>query len=259
MKTTTLLISLAALGLARAGDLAVPAPAIQPGPEPSSGWQFTTALYAPLMGLEGDIGVAGLAPVEVDVSFDDILENLDGSLSGSFEARKGPWSITADAIWLKISTAANPVANSYLRVSQEQLMASLSVGYEIYGNECTSIDFLVGAELVSLDVDVDLLTPLLPVTSRSGSGSEEWIDPYVGLRFQHHFGGRWTVFASGVYGGFGVSSEEYWQALAGIAYQLTENTALALAYRVISFDYQQGGFVYDTETSGPNLGLVIRF
>lgn len=56
-----------------------------------------------------------------------------------------------------------------------------------------------------------------------------------------------------------ISSEEYWQALAGVGYQLTEKTSLALAYRIISVDYKQSGFVYDTDTAGPNIGLIVKF
>jgi len=256
MKPSLLLLVLTAA--AHAGEPVAPAPQITPVHE-SSGWEFTTALYAPLMGLEGDIGVAGLAPTHVDVPFDDILDNLDGGLSGAFEAKKDRWSFTVDAIWLKLSASANPIADSYVRFSQDQIMASTSVGYEVYGDESTTIDLVAGVALNSIDVDLDLLTPNLPVTARSGSGSQEWLDPFVGVRFHQRLGDRWSIFANGLYGGFDVSSEEYWQAVAGIGYRLTENTSLALAYRIISVDYHQGGFVYDAETSGPNLGLIIRF
>ena len=254
----SLLVLTALTCAVHAGEPVAPAPQITPVYE-SSGWEFTTALYAPLMGLEGDVGVAGLAPNHVDVPFDEILDHLDGGLSGAFEARKDRWSITADAIWLKLSASANPIASSYVRFSQDQIMASLSVGYEIYGTESSSLDLVVGAALNSIDVDLDLFTPNLPVTVRSGSGSQEWIDPFVGLRFLQRLGDRWSIFANGTYGGFDVSSDEYWQALAGIAYRISDSTSIALAYRVISVDYHQGGFVYDTETSGPNLGLIIRF
>jgi len=259
MKPSVILLALTTAAV-HAGEPATvsPTPQITPAHE-SSGWEFTTALYAPLMGLEGEIGVAGLAPSHVDVPFDDILDNLDAGLSGAFEAKKDRWSITVDAIWLKLSAAANPIASSYVRFSQDQVMASLSVGYEIYGSESTSLDLVVGAALNSIDVDLDLFTPNLPVTTRSASGSQEWIDPFVGLRFTQRLGDRWSIFANGTYGGFDVSSDEYWQALAGIGYRLTDSTSIALAYRIISVDYHQGGFVYDAETSGPNLGLIIRF
>jgi len=256
------LVLLAAIAsFAHAGEPAMTSPAVMPAASysHSSGWEFSLALYAPLMGLEGDVGVAGLAPSHIDIPFDEILDNLDGGLSGAFEAKYDRWSITADGIWLKLSDAVNPVANSYVRFSQSQIMGSLSVGYEVYGNGCTTFDVVAGAALNSIDVDLDLFTPSLPVTTRTFSGSQEWIDPYVGLRFHQRLGERWSIFANGLYGGFDVSSDEYWQAIAGIGYRLTESTSLALAYRIISVDYQQGGFVYDTETSGPNLGLIIRF
>lgn len=225
----------------------------------SDDWEFTTALYAPLMGMEGDVGVAGLAPAKVDMSFSDILDELDAGLSGSFEARKGAWSITADGIWLKMSTSQQGPASSYLRLSQDQIMASLSVAYEIYGGESTTVDLAGGVALNSIDADLDLFTPRLPVQVRSGSGSQEWLDPFFALRFRQELGDCWTFFANGAYGGFEVSSDEYWQAVVGLGYRLSESTTLALAYRVISVDYHQGGFVYDTETSGPNVGLIIRF
>ena len=225
----------------------------------SDDWEFTTALYAPLMGLEGDVGVAGLAPAKVDMSFSDILDDLDAGLSGSLEARKGPWSITADAIWLKMSASQQGPASSYIRLSQDQVTASLSAAYEIYGSESSSLDLAAGVMLNSIDADLDLFTPRLPVQARSGSGSQEWLDPFLALRFRQEIGACWTFFANGAYGGFEVSSDEYWQAVVGLGYRLSESTTLALAYRVISVDYHQGGFVYDTETSGPNIGLIIRF
>jgi hypothetical protein len=225
----------------------------------SSDWEFGMAMYAPLMGLDGDIGVRGFAPVAVDMSFGDILEELDGGLSGAFSAKKGPWSITADAIWLKISTSAAGPVNSYVRLGQDQVMGSLSLGYEIYSSESTSIELAAGGAFNIIDADVDLFTPRLPVPVRSGSASQEWIDPYVALRFQQRLGECWNLFASGAYGGFDVSSDEYWQVIAGISYRMSDSTSIALAYRIISVDYRQGGFVYDTETSGPNLGLVFRF
>lgn len=223
----------------------------------SSDWEFTLALYAPLMGLDGDIGVAGLAPVDVDMSFGDIFDELDGGLSGAFEARKGPWSFAVDAIWLKLSSSTVAAANSYVGLSQEQIMGSASVGFEIYGNESTSVELAAGVAFNSIDADVKIFTPGGP--SLVGSGSQEWLDPYFALRFQHRLGENWNLFASAAYGGFDVSSDEYYQLIAGIGYRLNECTSIALAYRIISVDYHQGGFVYDTETSGPNLGLIYRF
>ena len=251
------LIPVAFLIAAQAGEPATPDPAINPAPE-SSEWEFLGAIYAPLMGLEGDIGVAGLT-TSVDLSFGDILEELDGGAMLAFEARHNRWSITGDFIWLKLSGSAMPTANSNLGLKLEEILASLALGYEIYGNESTTIDILAGGALTSLDVDLQLFTPILPTPVRSASGSQEWIDPFVGLRIRHQLSDRWGLWVRGDYGGFGVSSEDYWQVIAGISYRLGEHTSLALAYRIVATDYSQAGFTYDTEMAGPNLGLVWRF
>lgn len=257
MKPTLILAALALQS--QAGEILTPSAPAAATPEASSEWQLTSAFYAPLMGLEGNIGVLGLGPFDADVPFDKILENLDGALSGAFEARYGRWSFTADAIWLKLSAEGHPFADSRFSISQEQFTSSLSTGYAIYDHEDTRLDLVAGAVVNSLDVDLKLFTPNLPVTHRTASGTKTWVDPFIGLRFQQRFNDRWTVFTSGTIGGFGVSSDEYWQVLAGVGYRLSENTSLALAYRAISVDYQDGGFVYDTVSSGPNIGLIVRF
>jgi opacity protein-like surface antigen len=253
---------LATAPLCHAGEAIAEAAPITPAAASDSGWDFFLSVYAPLMGLEGDIGVAGLT-TSVDVPFDDILDQLDGGFMTAFEARHDRWSITGDFIWLKLSGSTQPTANSYVGFDQEQIMASLTLGYELFGNENTTFDFLGGAALTSLDVDLDAtLAPPGPVpatVSRSRSGSKTWVDPIVGLRVRHRLSERWSLFATGVYGGFGVASDEYWQAIAGIGFKLTENTTFALGYRIISTDYHDGGFTYDVENSGPNLGLVFRF
>ena len=99
----------------------------------------------------------------------------------------------------------------------------------------------------------------MPVATRSASGSQEWIDPFVGLSLRHQLSDRWSLWLRGDYGGFGVSSDEYWHLIAGVSYRVSDCTSIALAYRMIGVDYQQGGFTYDTEMAGPNLGLVFRF
>ena len=221
-------------------------------------WQYTGAVYIPLMGLDGSVGI-GPVRSDVDLSFRDILKNLDAGLTGTFEARRNRWSVNADFIWLKLSDSVESTPLSNVSYKQEEIIASLALGYEVYGNEKTNLDLLGGAALTYLDAELNLFTPSLPNSSRSSSGTLSWIDPFVGLRLRHRLSDRWGIFATGLYGGFGASSDPYWQALGGFSYWINENVALALAYRIIATDYQNGGFVYDVKTSGLNLGVVFRF
>ena len=221
------------------------------------GWEFASAFYAPLMGLEGSVGLAGIAPTDVDISFSDLLDDMDAGLSGAFTMKKGPWSLALDGIWLKLSDDVGPAPGARLLVGQEQFTGSLAVGHEIHGTRNTSISFVAGGTANHIKLDLELSA--FPAPSLGRSGSQTWVDPWLGLRFRQRLGERWTAFGDFQYGGFGVSSEEYWQVVAGLGYRIGENTILALAYRAISVDYRQGGFVYDTVTSGPNIGLIVEF
>ena len=250
-----IILSTLSIFSARAGETLTPA---SPPATESSEWQFMGAVYAPLMGLNGTIGI-GPVSSQVDLPFRDILKNLDAGLTGAFEARRNRWSITGDFIWLKISTSVEPTPISNISFKEEELMASLALGHEIYGDKKTTFDLLGGAALTSLDAELGLFTPRLRTTQRSNSGSQSWLDPIVGLRLRHRLSEQWAVFATGLYGGFGVSSDSCWQALSGVNYRINDVASIALAYRIIATDYQNGTFLYDVKTSGPNLGVVFHF
>lgn len=255
MLTRILLITTTAASAASAGTVVHPDFEAAP---PDSAWSFSSAFYAPLMGLEGNVG-AGPLSADVDMSFGDIFSNLDAGLSGAFEAQHENWSLSADFTWLKLSESIDPTAASDLEFSQNQLMGSLTLGYEVFGNDRTRVDALIGGAFNHIDVDLDLYTPNLAVKKRGVSRSQQWIDPYFGVRARHELSDRWSLWARADYGGFDVSSEQYWQGIAGVAWRVNGQCSLALAYRVISIDYQHDGLTYDADSSGPNLGLIVRF
>jgi opacity protein-like surface antigen len=260
MKAYTALTAAVLLTASSFAGSPTPEPTINQGPLDSNGWDFLFALYSPMMGMEGTIGIGPIVG-EVDVPFSEIFDSLDAGFFGSFEARGDRWSVNGDIIWLKMSSSGNPGPNSYLGIDQEQFMSTITTGYELYEDEKTIFDIFGGIAMTGVGIDLDLVTALpgSPYTTRSASGSEFWVDPLVGMRVRHHLTDRWTVFALGSYGGFDVGSQEYWQLVAGISYDLTENAAIALAYRGIGVDYTDGGFIYNTKTYGPNLGVVFKF
>jgi hypothetical protein len=239
---------------AHAGDT-VPAATASTPAVGTSGWEFKLGLYSPMMGLKGDVGIAGRS-ASVDIPFKDVFEDLDAGFMAAMEMRRGAWSLTGDFIWLKLSDSTNLTPGASVGFKQEQMMASLALGYEIYGDDCTRIEVLAGGALTDQEAELRFTGP---GTRISVSGSETWIDPFIGFRLRQRVSERWSLFARCDYGGFGVSSDEYWQSLAGLGFRINEHASLALAYRIISIDYAQGGFSYDTKSSGPNLGVVFHF
>lgn len=85
------------------------------------------ALYLWGAGLDGNVGnKAGSLPV--DVSFGDILDNLEGVFMVNYRGEFDNWSLTADYIYLNIApTSDRPSAT--LDVKQE--IWEITAGYEV--------------------------------------------------------------------------------------------------------------------------------
>jgi opacity protein-like surface antigen len=221
----------------------------------SSPWEFRVALYGWAEGIEGDVGVLGrTAPV--DISFSDIIEDLDMGFMGAFEVGRDRWSFIADFVYADIG-AKETIRAFTVDFSQEQFLGNFTVNYELFNNDAVTIGLYAGARVNALDIDLSISGPFGFNPNRSTS--ESWVDPIIGARFGAALSEKFICFASGDVGGFGVSSEFTWQALAGFGYRVTENGTIALGYRAIGTDYTNGGFTYDVTASGPVLGYEYKF
>jgi len=81
--------------------LGAPARAGEPGaaPPPTPQWEFSLAPYLWMTGLEGTVD-ADRHSAAVDVSFSDIWDVLDIGVLAAFEARRGKFSVTTNAIYM---------------------------------------------------------------------------------------------------------------------------------------------------------------
>jgi opacity protein-like surface antigen len=234
---------------------AAPLPAAPP-PASDSGWSFRAAPYLWALGLEGTLGVKGLE-VGVDVPFSDIFNDLDIAFMGAFEARNGPWGITLDMQYSKLSDSAYPHGSLLTSASfdMEQFMGNLALSYRVMENEGTVVDLYGGVRMNWLDASVSVTGVNGGIASQSGD--ESWADGIVGLRFQTALGGDWSFRAVGDIGAG--DSDLTWQGMGILVYRLSESWNLGLGYRAIGVDYQDGGFTYDVTSHGPILGAEYRF
>ena len=93
------------------------------------------------------------------------------------------------------------------------------------------------------------------------SGSQSWVDPFIGMRARYNFTDRWYAIAKADIGGFGVGSNLIWQAYGALGYHLTKsgNTTLELGYRHMAIDYESDEFLYDTTMSGAMIAIGFHF
>lgn len=93
------------------------------------------------------------------------------------------------------------------------------------------------------------------------SGSQEWVDPFVGMRARYNFTDRLYAVAKADIGGFGVGADLVWQAYGAFGYELTKSgkTTLEVGYRYMSIDYASSDFIYDVNLSGAMVSLGFTF
>ncbi|MCF7676161.1 MAG: hypothetical protein K9N23_18995 [Akkermansiaceae bacterium] len=227
-------------------------------PEPvatAPAWHWRAAIYGWATALDGDVTIRG-RNAGVDVGFDDVLDNLDWAVMGAVEIGCDKWSFLADLFYAELS-ASTVKGPDYFSSQLSQFIGNFVVAYNVVDSGPTRFDVYAGVRVNSLDADLDISR--LGVPTFSGSQSKTWVDPIIGVRFQRDLSEKFFFRAVGDIGGFGVSSDFTWQALAAFGYRLCDNASVALGYRGIGTDYSSGGFGYDVISHGVLLGLECTF
>ncbi|MCX6877337.1 MAG: hypothetical protein NTW21_26540 [Verrucomicrobia bacterium] len=257
MKTSIVITTLVALALLPA-DAGSSAPSIH-HPEltttTASPWTFQFDLYGWAEALNGDIGIKGFS-APVDISFSDILENLDFAVMGAVGIGYGRWNFLADVVYAEIGNSGTK-RGVWVKVEEEQFLGNFALGYEVLQSHTMNLNLYAGARVNSIDVNLQLDDRRGRAFSRSGS--KTWVDPILGARFQAEFSDSWFFRAVGDIGGFGVASDLTWQAMAGFGYRLNDCSSLLLGYRALGTDYANGGFTYDLTAYGPVFGFEYKF
>jgi len=224
-------------------------------PAAESPWSCRVALYGWAESLSGDMGVAGRT-ADVDISFNDILKHMDMAFMGAVEIGYNRWSFMADVMYADISGSKDR-GGAYVRVEEQQFLGNFIVAFEAMKSDACKFDVYAGARVNSIKATLDLSDRRRP--DFHGSSTETWVDPIIGARFQAQLPNNFFFRAVGDVGGFGVSSQFTWQAMAGFGYSFHEYGNLLLGYRALGTDYTNGGFTYNLIAHGPILGYEFRF
>jgi opacity protein-like surface antigen len=232
-------------------------------PEPSEGWTFTGAAYLWGAGISGEAGVFGLPPQDVDLTFGDILKDLDFAFMGLGEARNGRFVLGMDLTYTKVgSEIDNP------RDEPNQLIDKVSVdntswmvtgfgGYSIFDTENVQVDLIGGARFWSVNTEFEV--DLTNGGDRNFDDGARWVDPLAGVKMRLDVTEDVFISSWGMIGGFGVGSDLMWDVMAGAGYSFTEHFDVFAGYRAVSVDYSDDGFVYDMVQQGPVMAGVFRF
>lgn len=243
---------------ALAADVAEPSPVELP---PESGWTFTAASYLWLAGINGQVGVAGLQPADVDVSFSQIFDAIDWfppPIMFAGEARNGRYALYTDFIYLGLQADGSSPGPLPLTadVSMDTVIWTFGGSYRVVENETATLDLRVGGRLWYVETDVTLTGPN---NFLEGSGSKTWVDPIVGVAGTVALGNGFGLRGAADIGGFGVGADLDWQVLGSLQYSYNDKITLEAGYRYLDVDYNDGLFVLDIAMHGPILGARFRF
>lgn len=217
--------------------------------------------------LDGDSTLSGVTS-DVDVSFDEILENLDLGYMAYIEHRRGRWSYFGDIAYLKLTTDDSSTSDGLLEVDidveLEQTVLEAFVGYRVLeretGSKTLGFDLYLGARNTRLDISLDSDASLLGLARSSERGDDDdWTDTVVGLRLQYGSTEGW-IGSLRLDGGDGSDSSSR-QLLALVGYQSDSNWVFFGGYRYLNIDVEDGGdngFGIDIDYQGPMFGASYR-
>ena len=233
-------------------------------------WQFEITPYFLAAAMNGEAGV-GNVKADIDMSFEDIWNNLDVGLMGAFEARKGPWIFAFDAVYFRLKDEETKswtgpggiiTVNGDVGATLTQQLYQGSVGYRVYDKK-TKFDIIGGVRHTIVDGEFDLALetsgPVFPGGTYNLSDDKSWSDPVFGVRLIAPFSKKWSFFGYGDIGGFGVGSDITYQAIAGIRWQFSKVVSAKLAYRYLYQDFKDDDFVWDMSYQGPLIGFGFSF
>lgn len=232
----------------------------QAGAQSASEWTFEVTPYAWMTGLKGELGTfPGVPPVDVDLSFGDVLDNLDlgGMLIAT--ASNGPWTIYLDMTIAQLSAdeALGGVLFNRANIESETRMLALAVGRRVLETRNGSLDAYLGARAWWLKNSFALTGAGGGVTNRTEKA--DWVDPLIGLTGEQRLSDRWALFGAVEVGGFGVGADSEWSVLAGASYSFSDTVSASFGWRVLDVDYDKDGVLFDARQSGPVLGVSFKF
>ena len=226
-----------------------------------SDWEFQITPYVWMSGLDGKVGtIPGLPAASVDLSFGDILDNLDFAGMVFATARHDPWVLHLDANYVKTTTskAVGGILIDNVKLTSQTTTLSMGVGYALATSDKGSFEAYLGARAWWLDNQFTL------TTARAGNTfnrteTESWVDPLIGVSGYFDLSEKWRLFGLAEIGGFGAGAQIEWGAFAGVTYAINKNVGLNLAWRHQYVDYDSNGIVFNATQSGPAIGVTFGF
>jgi len=148
---------LAAVGSVGAGSMELPLKETAPPTiTQSEPWQFTLAAPGWMAGMDGTIGVRGVN-ANIDVGFDQILQHLDMIFAARAEARKGPFGIYGEVIYIGLSDGAqiNGLVNN-IHAQVDMTLVDGALSWRLVNQPHWSLELAAGTHYTNVYEQLEL-------------------------------------------------------------------------------------------------------
>ncbi|MGM0544503.1 MAG: hypothetical protein ACQERP_11580 [Pseudomonadota bacterium] len=218
-------------------------------------WRFQLTPYVWMTGLAGDVRPLENAPtISTSRSFNDVLDDLDGAFFMAGSARRDRLVLFGDITWASLSHEGSLLPSVTVEGKLRQRSLTAAAGYQVINTPSQHLDLLAGARAWRIEAEVNV-----PALGVSASETERWVDPILAARLRSDWAPGWSTLLHADVGGFGVGSDNTWQAVATANYRISDALHLSAGYRHLAVDRDESGTRIDISMSGPLLGATWRF
>jgi hypothetical protein len=241
-------------------------------------WQFGASIYGWFPDIAGQTAFTQPGGGnEFEIGIEDILDNLEFTLMGMFDVRKGRWGFLTDIIYMDVGNSKTgtreasiggiqiPVdAAANVNLDLESWIWTITGYYRAVAQDGLTLDVVAGARYLDVEQTVNWEitgnVASIPAPDRSGAAKaslSNW-DAVIGARGRFAFGAKKAWFVP-YYLDVGAGDSDFtWQGLAGLGYAFRWIDVVA-AWRYLYYDLPSGKAIKDMSFSGPAVGVTFRW
>lgn len=218
-------------------------------------WNYLASFYLWGADLKGTANNGA----KIDISFSDLVDNLEMAFMGGLVANKGKWSFATDIIYLDVSSTDKNSGIVPLKTTVDLSGTVLQFvgGYRVHDEDGYRINLVAGTRYLDLSTDIkaNLLVP--PNTTVKISESDYTWDVIVGVRGLYTVNERWSI-PYYVDMGTGDSDKTY-HLSTGFNYRTSDTLNIAFRYRYLDWEFDSHDLLKDISFKGPLLGITYNF
>ncbi|HEY5803443.1 MAG TPA: hypothetical protein VIT90_07125 [Lysobacter sp.] len=191
-----------------------------------------------------------------DVSFNDIVDKLDGAFQIHTEGQGDRFGGFIDFTYLGVSDSNNDRPRVRSETALDTVLAEVAAVWSPGEQRFQGVDVFAGLRYI----DVDLTTNFIPANPAirpvSVNGGDSFNDFMIGVRYTWALSDRWGLTLRGD-GSFG-DTEGTWNGSAIVHYR-TRTGAWFFGYRYLEAEIENDNANTTITLSGPGLGYGFRF